>query len=221
MRRFYLLFGLLLIIATTPAIAQDSPATPPVQAPAPAPVVKNGWVFSVWSDGTVKTKGTALAKETQTQLLNWVRDKVDEANAANPEVMVGIDEYDVNETDRKGHLLSAKEAFDKLPGRDAWIARLKQGDVLVTRERVKDGKLMFRSFPICLGGPLEPGDVMDGLLKQPLKLAQAAKADQQLQLAIRPAITSSSTSASSSSPAPPAPAAPPAGTRVVATGDHK
>jgi len=169
----------LILVATVSASAQDSAksATPPNQPTPTTRIVTNGWVFSVWSDGTIKTNGTPLAKETQTQLINWVRDKVDEANAANPEAMIGIDEYDVNDTDKKGHRLSSKEAFDKIPGKDAWLSRLKQGDVLVTRERVKDGKLMFRGFPICLGGPLEPGDVMDGLLKQPLKLAQAAKAE--------------------------------------------
>jgi len=65
-----------------------------------------------------------------------------------------------------------RKLFDKLPGKDALIARLKQGDVVVTRERLKDGKLIFRSFPICLGGRLDAEDVMKGLLKEPLKVAQ-------------------------------------------------
>ncbi len=165
----------LILVATGLAFGQEpakKSATTTKLAPADVPVIKDGWVFSVWVDGNVEKDGMPIAKELQSRVRTWARDKVSEVNASNPEIEIGLDEYDINDTDRKGHLLSPKEAFDQLPGRDIWIARLKNGDAVVTRERVKNGRVLFRSFPVCLGGPMEPGDVMNGLLKQPLRSAQ-------------------------------------------------
>jgi len=67
-----------------------------------------------------------------------------------------------------GHLFSPKEVFDKFPGRELWAGRLKEGDAVVIRERMEDGKILSRSFPMCLGGPLDAPYVLDGLLK-PIK----------------------------------------------------
>jgi len=162
----------LVLLATIPVLSQEQSATPAKNVPMSPDGrvvrhVKDGWILSVWIDGNVTENGSDAAKALQKRLLTWASQKA-------IEVDIPIDAYDINDTNRYGHPVSPKEAFDNFPGRDLWTSRLKEGDVVITRERMKDSKVASRSFPMCLGGPVDAPLALDGLL-QPVKTPQVVR----------------------------------------------
>jgi hypothetical protein len=161
----------LILLATVTASAQDSAksatpktansSSPAIQGPARP---NQEWTLVAYYDADVEVTGSEQAKLVQKRLLRWAELKA--------EGVLFLEKLNIRDDNKGDHLLSSKEAFEKIPGAALWRERLsKNGDVVVRRLKFQNGKYVSESFPILLGGPLEASVVLDELLK-PIKAPQ-------------------------------------------------